>query len=77
VPIPLHIWTGYIVLLLSVLSCWQGKELAGTVTLIVTRRAALNFNHHIMLFGIVIITGSLVVVCYRVLKGKKKAVLAT
>jgi hypothetical protein len=41
------------------------------------RRAALNFNHHIMLFGIVIITGSLAVVCYRAFKGKKKAELAT
>jgi hypothetical protein len=59
-------------ILLSVLSCWQGKELAGTVRFIVTQRVTLNFNHHIMLFGIVIITGSFVVVCYRVSKEERK-----
>nr|XP_015836875.1 PREDICTED: uncharacterized protein LOC103314839 [Tribolium castaneum] len=35
--------------------CWQHKDLAGTVRLIVEKKISLNFNHHIMLIGAVLI----------------------
>ncbi|XP_065171309.1 uncharacterized protein [Atheta coriaria] len=36
-------------------SCWQNNELAGTVRLIVENKMKLTFNHHIMLFGMLLI----------------------
>ncbi|XP_064211797.1 uncharacterized protein LOC103314839 [Tribolium castaneum] len=39
----------------NIYSCWQHKDLAGTVRLIVEKKISLNFNHHIMLIGAVLI----------------------
>ncbi|XP_066151045.1 Ig-like V-type domain-containing protein FAM187A isoform X2 [Euwallacea fornicatus] len=41
----------------NIYSCWQLESLAGTVRLVVEKRFELNFNHSIMLFGLVLILG--------------------
>ncbi|XP_049818643.1 uncharacterized protein LOC126264486 [Aethina tumida] len=52
-------------------SCWQNGELAGVVQLVVERRIQMNFNHHIMLFGIIIILSTFIYVLAKAFVGRK------
>ncbi|XP_069682064.1 Ig-like V-type domain-containing protein FAM187A [Periplaneta americana] len=59
----------------NIYSCWQGKELAGTVRLVITKEVKLSLNHHVMLIGLSLITGTFLIVCFRVFKGRKKILM--
>ncbi|XP_066249514.1 Ig-like V-type domain-containing protein FAM187A [Euwallacea similis] len=41
----------------NIYSCWQLERLAGSVRLVVEKKFELNFNHSVMLFGLVLILG--------------------
>ncbi|CAG9858447.1 unnamed protein product, partial [Phyllotreta striolata] len=41
----------------NIYSCWQKEELAGTIRLVIEKKLEFNFNHTIMLIGILIIMG--------------------
>lgn len=41
----------------NIYSCWQHKELVGTIRIVVEKKIQLNFLQHVMLFGIVVILG--------------------
>ncbi|VEN61621.1 unnamed protein product [Callosobruchus maculatus] len=57
----------------NVYSCWQQKELAGTIRLVVEKKFEMNFNHHIMLIGLVIILSVLLYVFVKAFFGRKYA----
>lgn len=54
-------------------SCWQHKELAGTIRLVVEKRIQMNFNHHIMLLGILIILSTFLYIYVKAFFGRKYA----
>nr|CAI5833635.1 unnamed protein product [Callosobruchus analis] len=57
----------------NIYSCWQQKELAGTIRLVVEKKFEMNFNHHIMLIGLVIILSVLLYVFVKAFFGRKYA----
>ncbi|XP_074037052.1 uncharacterized protein [Leptinotarsa decemlineata] len=57
----------------NVYSCWQLKELAGTVRLIVEKKTELTFSHHMMLFATVIILSVFLHVFVKAFIGRKYA----
>ncbi|CAH1176230.1 unnamed protein product [Phaedon cochleariae] len=57
----------------NIYSCWQEKELAGTIRLIVEKKFEFNFNHHVMLLGIVVILAVFLHVFVKAFAGRKYA----
>ncbi|KAG5886478.1 hypothetical protein JTB14_026738 [Gonioctena quinquepunctata] len=57
----------------NIYSCWQLKELAGTVRLIVEKKTEFTFSHHMMLAGIAIILFFFLHVCVKAFFGRKYA----
>ncbi|XP_050294336.1 uncharacterized protein LOC126734672 isoform X2 [Anthonomus grandis grandis] len=55
----------------NVYSCWQQKELAGTIRLVVEKKFQLNFNHTIMLTGVVLILGTFLYVFVKVMANRE------
>ncbi|XP_067002059.2 Ig-like V-type domain-containing protein FAM187A [Anabrus simplex] len=58
----------------NIYSCWQGKELAGTIRLEVTKKVQITFNHHIMLTAMVLILGTFLLVFYRAFRGRRNVI---
>lgn len=54
-------------------SCWQNDALAGTVRLVVEKKIQMNFNHHIMLVGVVVILSTFLYVFIKAFFGRKYA----
>ncbi|XP_071054393.1 uncharacterized protein [Onthophagus taurus] len=54
-------------------SCWQNDEVAGVIRLVVEKKIEMNFNHHIMLFGIIIILSTFLLVFMKAFFGRKYA----
>ncbi|KAL3286825.1 hypothetical protein HHI36_001315 [Cryptolaemus montrouzieri] len=57
----------------NIYSCWQRKELAGIVRLVVEKKIKLNFNHHIMMLAMIIILFTFLWVFTKAFFGRKYA----
>ncbi|KAL1501934.1 hypothetical protein ABEB36_007161 [Hypothenemus hampei] len=54
----------------NIYSCWQLNELAGTIRLVVEKKIKLNFNHTIMLVGVVLILGTFLYIFVKVIANR-------
>ncbi|XP_057655433.1 uncharacterized protein LOC130893390 [Diorhabda carinulata] len=57
----------------NVYSCWQHDELAGTIRLVVEKKIEFNFNHTVMLIGIVVILVVFLKIFVKAIVGRKYA----
>ncbi|CAH2005952.1 unnamed protein product [Acanthoscelides obtectus] len=57
----------------NVYSCWQQKELAGVIRLVIEKKFEMHFNHHIMLMGLLIILSVFLYVFTKAFFGRKYA----
>ncbi|XP_050515154.1 uncharacterized protein LOC114327817 [Diabrotica virgifera virgifera] len=57
----------------NIFSCWQRDELAGTVRLIVEKKIEFNFNHTVMLIGILVILVVFLHIFIKAIIGRKYA----
>ncbi|KAH1006834.1 hypothetical protein HUJ05_007527 [Dendroctonus ponderosae] len=55
----------------NIYSCWQLQELAGTIRLVVEKRYEFNFNHTLMLLGVVLIMGTFLYVFVKVIANRE------
>lgn len=56
-----------------IFSCWQHKELAGIVRLVVEKKLEFHFNHHIMMFAMIVILFTFFWVFTKAFFGRKYA----
>lgn len=56
----------------NIYSCWQNKELAGTIRLEVTYELEFKSDKRIMMIGAIAIVSILLLVFYRAFKGRKR-----
>ncbi|XP_046744377.1 uncharacterized protein LOC124410213 [Diprion similis] len=57
----------------NIYSCWQNDELAGTIRLEVTEEVeGIKFDHHVFMFGAIIIITIFLYVFWKAFKGRKR-----
>lgn len=54
-------------------SCWQGESLAGVVRLLVVDDRKVPVNHHLIIFGILLILSIFLYVFVRIFMNRKRA----
>lgn len=74
-PIPILKDELALILIYLFFSCWQNDEVAGTIRLVVEKRLKLEFDHHLMLIGIVVIMSTFLYVFARAYFGRKYAII--